>query len=102
MVEGSIGKQLMAEVETRESRKVQIRAVLGCHLLAESVEDKRVVAMKTQYPEVPDRVIKKMVPATKWEAGQIPLNRRKRRQVEKAARVVVHVFSGKDRERWKR
>ena len=102
VVEGKLGSELMDQVEKAESRKVSIRAVLECNVLAESEEEKRAVAVKTQFPQVPDRVIEMMIPATSWEAVSVPLNRRKRRQLDRAERIIIHAFSGKDRERWSR
>lgn len=102
VVEGQLGARLMEQVENSESRKVSIRAVLECHMIAESEEEKKAVAIKTQFPQVPDRVVEKMIPAVRWDSSQVPLNRRRRRQVEQATRVVVHAFAGKDKDRWRK
>ena len=57
--------------------------------------DDMLKALKQLCPEAPDRVLARVPPwATEFTGEQLPFNRRMRRAVEKARKVVIHVYSG--------
>ena len=61
------------------------------------------VLLKQEYPDLPDSICRKIVPSTKEVQGdQLPWNRRQRRQILRARRVVVHLYSGPDQKTWKK
>ena len=101
VVVGDKGKELMIEVEQASQRRARLRAVLECGMLAETKEEKVTAGLKGLFPEVPDEILEKVVGREDWEATRLPFNRRRRRQIEQAQRVVIHVFAGGDVNKWK-
>ena len=58
--------------------------------------------MRKEYPKLPEEVIMRTIPDLSKEVDttKLPWNRRKRRSLEKAERVILHLFSGKDEKSW--
>ena len=53
------------------------------------------------FPEVPACLIENVACDGQWNADRLPWNRRKRRAIEKAKFVVLHLYSGNDDKTWK-
>ena len=96
------GEKLMMEIEDMEKKRAKVRAILECSVLAEDQWEKEVAELRTLFPEVPSRILEQVPGESQWDSGQIPLNRRKRRQLEKAKYIVINMFSGGDGSRWSR
>ena len=101
VVIGERGRQLMEEVEKAGQRRARLRAVLECGVLAETKEEKTTAGLKGLFPQVPDDILEKIIGKEDWDASRLPFNRRRRRQVEKAQKIVIHVFAGGDPGKWK-
>ena len=100
VVSMKIGMNIMREVEEAQRRKAKIRSILACGMLAEDDEGKKAAALKSEYPDVPDRILERALGLQQWDGHMLPMNRRARRRVERAASVVVHVFSGPNPQPW--
>ena len=94
------GKKLMKEVEEAEERRIRVRAILQCGVLAENEQEKRVAGLKSRYPEVPDRILERMPGEAQWDVRQVPVNRRRRRQIDQAKKIIIDMFAGGDKKRW--
>ena len=94
------GLEIMREVEEAQKRKAKIRSILACGLLAEDDEGKKAAELKSEYAEVPDRILERVLGNQRWDGHMLPMNRRARRRVEKATTVVVHLFSGPNPQPW--
>ena len=60
------------------------------------------VVLKQEFPDLPDQITNKVVP--KWktiDSNCLPWSRRRRRQLERAKRVVIHLYSGQDEKTWR-
>ena len=112
MIEGNLGRALIDELE-RESQTVSARTALvrmlvkQPALLGELGEvDPSVLLtlmLKGEFPDLPEEICSKVVPTMREIPGdQLPWNRRRRRQIDKAKRIVLHLFSGEDEKIWRR
>ena len=101
MVEQSWGKILMQEVEEAERRRARVRAVLACGILAEGLHEKKVAELCSLYPEVPHRILERIPGEEEVDMQQVPLNRRSRRKIQRAEKVVIHMYSGPGEAKWK-
>ena len=101
VVMGEKGRELMEEVERAGQRRARLRAVLECGMLAETKEEKTTAGLKGLFPEVPDDILEKVIGAEDWDASRLPFNRRRQKQIERAQRIIIHVFSGADSTKWK-
>ena len=111
MLESQLGMKLMKEMELQSkltmARLALMKAVIQQpHLLGELTHaDPELllsVMLKKEFPDVPDNIIEKVVP--KWQeiqGEQLPWNRRQRRSIDRAERIVVHLYSGQDVRTWK-
>ena len=60
------------------------------------------LVMKKEFPKLPDNIINKVVPTWKpVDSESLPWNRRRRRTIERAKRIIIHLYSGKDQKSWK-
>ena len=59
--------------------------------------------MKKVFPDLPDEVVLKTIPDLSGPVNteELPWNRRRRRRIEKARKVVLHLFSGPDEKEWR-
>ena len=111
MVDQVVGMKLIDEVE-KENKIAQVKAAmvktmlrspeLVMNLPGVDPEVVLTVLLKGEFPDLPDTIIGKVVPRMKTVQGEdLPWNRRRRRQIDKAKRVVLHLYSGKDEKSWK-
>ena len=100
MVSDPVGRQLMDEIEASERRKARIRSVLDCGIIAETDYEKQIAELVSLFPEVPLRLLENIPGEKDWNPELIQVNRRMRRRLQKADRIVIDMFSGPDKGRW--
>ena len=101
-VDAEWGQRMMLEAENEGRRRAHVRSVVACGLLAESQYEKDLAELKSEFPLVPEYILEKIPGAERWSSENIPMNRRQRRKIQLAKRVIVHAFAGDDDGRWKR
>ncbi len=94
-VQRSTGEELMKEIEILEEERAALRAVFLGGRVAESDEEKAIVKLKEMFPEVPLELLEKVPGKRNWSGHDLPFNRRRRRQIDQAKTVIVHLFAGK-------
>lgn len=99
-VEWKVGEELMEEIEKAEDSVASLRAVFLGAKTAQSEEEKNVLKLKKIFPEVPMELLERVPGKRQWSGHELPFNRRRRRQIELARTVVVHLFAGKADPRW--
>ena len=101
-IEVGRGEMLMDEIEDMERRKARVRAILKCNMLAENEYEKEVAALTSMFPTTPLRILEGVPGDKEWDPEQLPVNRRKRRQISKAKRIVIDMFAGPHEKRWRK
>ena len=75
-------------------------------MMHESTELALTVKLKALFPLLPDEVLMRAVPdlsnAQNLDGSLLPWNRRKRRRLDQAKQLVVHLFSGPDQRFWEK
>eukprot|EP00434_Breviolum_minutum_P014564 symbB.v1.2.012841.t1/scaffold887.1/size155094/8 len=94
------GKMMMQDIEDLEKRRAKIRSILVDGVLAEDEYEKKVAELRTMFPVAPLRVLERIPGEESWDANQLPFNRKARRKIMKADRVMVNMFAGSDVKRW--
>ena len=97
-----IGRALMEEIEEMEASRVALRKVALGQCSAETSEQHTIMELKKLFPEVPLRLLERIPGKHDWSGHELPFNRRRRRQIELAKTVVIHLFAGKEDPRWKK
>ena len=105
-VEASLCLDLIQEVEARRASAMirstrEVSAVGDSALDWDRLDDDKFLAsldrwVRNHYGEVPERVLKKLVPKETYEAADSGLNRHARRRLERGS-AFVHLFSGEQR-----
>ena len=117
MVHRSLGQEMIDRLEKRQSNLLK-KAILVKTLIenpqgnefqamCDSPELALTVKLKSLFPELPDEILMRVVPdMSQLHAGfdghRLPWNRRKRRRLERAKKLVIHVFSGPDSKYWEK
>ena len=104
-VDEGLGRELIGEIERSMVRERARLAVLkgdgGCdELEVEEVHHLR--ELRELFPEVPLRILVRILPKVGWTGESLPWNRHERRRLRKAREVVVHLFSGDTKKFWQR
>ena len=84
-----------------EKRKARVRAVMECGVMAEGWFEKEVAQLRMQFPQVPQRILERMVGSEELDMTQVPVNRRRRRTIAQAKRIIINMFSGGAEDRWR-
>ena len=96
------GRRLMEQVEEMHSRKLALKSVKTRPRTENVTEDEK--SMRFFYdlfPQVPQHIAEKVVGFHNFDASRIPWNRRMRKKVEEATTLVVHLYCGKNKEKWR-
>ena len=111
MVEKQVGTKMMDQLEHHScvatARIALVRAILQQPGLMSHMADLDTttllsIMLKKEFPDLPDSICAKIVPKeTEVQGDQLPWNRRLRRRMMKARRIVLHLFSGSDEKTWK-
>ena len=100
-----LGRELIAEIERSMVRERARLAVLNAEENQNELELGEIHHLKELrelFPEVPLRLLVRILPKVGWKGESIPWNRHERRRVRKAREVVVHLFSGDTKKYWQR
>ena len=100
VVPEEVGRELMRKVEKLQHESCQIMAILAGEDVGTSVLHERLQQVRLLFPEVPLRLLQQVVGSVDWEAENLSLNRKRRRQVEKAKTLVIYAFSGPEDKEW--
>ena len=100
VVPEEVGHELMKKVENMQHESCRIRAILAGEDVGTSALHERLQQVKVLFPEVPIRLLQQVLGSSNWEAEQLPLNRKRRKQVEKAKTLVIYAFSGPEDKEW--
>ena len=101
VVDKAWGNKLMQSVEDWERSRVAVRAVMLGEKKPATRQEEEVRRLREVFPEVPMSILEKLPGDEEWDPAQLPFNRKKRRQMEKAKVVVLNLFSGQDPGVWK-
>lgn len=99
-VEKEWGERLMKEIEELEKRRAKLRMIMANGVVAETKYEKDVAELHAMFPMVPLRILERVPGERDWEATQLPWNRRRRRKIEKAEKIVINMCSGPDEKKW--
>ena len=116
MVTRQLGQEMIARLEHQQVRLVRKALLLKSMLVDPSAESLEAVKnstemaltlkMKMMFPDLPDEVLMKVIPdlsSLKGNEGhRIPWNRHKRRRLQQAKSIVIHLFSGPDHRFWEK
>lgn len=102
VVDSKWGEILMNEVEEGERKKARVRSILCRGSCPQDQWEQQIAELKVKFPEAPMRVLERIPGEKDFDETQLPLNRRRRRQIEQAKNIIIHMFAGGDAGRWKR
>ena len=102
VVDSKWGEILMNEVEEGERKKARVRSILCRGSCPQDQWEQQIAELKVKFPEAPMRVLERIPGEKDVDETQLPLNRRRRRQIEQAKNIIIHMFAGGDAGRWKR
>ena len=102
MVEASAALELIEEMELlEEQHRLRLAAMkLPIDQLTDQPELAMIRALGEFFPNVPEEIMSRIVPCMEVDGGTLPWNRRRRRKVEKAEKVVIHLFAGANEKEW--
>ena len=100
VVPEEVGMELMKKVEKLQHETCRIRAILAGEEEGTSVLHERLQQVKLLFPQVPLRLLQHVGGSSTWESETLPLNRKRRRQIEKAKTLVIYAFSGPEDKQW--
>ena len=113
MVSQADGQRLLEWLELYYVHQWRKLAVVKTLVADHTLVDKRTLdaevamtlKMKEIFPDLPDEMMMKLVPwleQVKAEnfGAKLPWNRHKRRRIQKAKNIILHVFSGADHKYW--
>ena len=112
MIERHLGMVLMEKLENDSritaARTALVKAIVQQPGLLKDLhyvdpETLLTIMLKKEFPDLPDTICRKVVPRMAEEVNgeQLPWNRRMRRRILKARRVILHLYSGPDQKTWK-
>eukprot|EP00435_Cladocopium_sp_Y103_P053777 s587_g17.t1 len=115
MIESAQGHQLLQWLELYQLHQRRKLAMVKTLLTSPEELDKNqmnlelalTARLRQQFPQLPDDVMMRLVPYMEMlqsenMGNKLPWNRRKRRRLQRAKHVVIHVFSGADHSFWDR
>ena len=117
MVSRTLGSEMIDRLEQRQVHLVKKALMVKTLLenpepgelssLGDSTELALTVKLKSMFPLLPDDILMKVVPdmaqlSQGFDGHLLPWNRRRRRRLERARQIGVHLFSGPDTKYWER
>ena len=112
MVEGmcptvteGLGRELIVEIERSMVRERAGLAVLNGEESRSALEVEEVHhlrELRELFPDVPLRLLVRILPKVGWTGETLPWNRHERRRVRRAREVVIHLFSGDTKKYWQK
>lgn len=101
-LEHNVGMKIMLEVEQMMMRGDFAVRMLGGVEKSEKDEEmlKKLQEVKKEFPLVPDAILNRIPGRSSYDPTQLPLNRKMRRRVQNAEKVIIHLYSGPDPKEW--
>ena len=101
-LEHDVGMKIMLEVEQMMMRGDFAVRMLGGVEKSEKDEEmlKKLQEVKKEFPLVPDAILNRIPGRSSYDPTQLPLNRKMRRRVQNAEKVIIHLYSGPDPKEW--
>ena len=96
------GLRLMEEVEQLQSGRAAIRAMLTGESNIDPKQQSKIEGLKNWFEQVPMDLLEKIPGNQQWRPESLPWNRRRRRQCERAKRLIVYMCSGPEEKEWLR
>ena len=110
MIDCQLGMNMMKQLEDDSlrttARSALVRAILQRPNLLNDLpaldsETLLTLMLRKEFPDLPESICQKIVPKVAEVRGdQLPWNRRQRRRILRARRVILHLYSGKDQKTW--
>ena len=96
------GKRLMEQVEEMHTRRAALRSVRDRPREADTTEDERSLRFFFNlFPDVPQYIAEKVIGYADYDTSRLPWNRKVRRRIEEASCLILHLYSGKNKAKWK-
>ena len=96
------GMRLMEEVEQLQSGRAAIRAMLTGESNIDPRQQSKLEGFKSWFEQVPMDLLEKIPGNPQWRPESLPWNRRRRRQCERAKRLIIYMCSGPEESEWLR
>ena len=97
-----VGLKIMTEIEQMMKKGDFAIKMLGG--VSRSEEDaqqlRRLQEIKKEFPEVPDGILHRIPGNPNYDSEKLPLNRKMRRRVKRAERIILHLYSGPNPKEW--
>ena len=103
MAEESTALKLIERMEQMREQLNWKLSLLKGEVIAKitpSYEEVMLRALKEFYVDVPDHILAKLVVSQDFGTERLPWNRRRRRTIERARKIHVHLFSGDGKKWW--
>ena len=94
------GMELLYEVEEFNRRKVKLRRAVTHPQPDRDREEEFMSRLARLFPEVPLRILERVPGKLNYDNDTMAINRRTRRQVERAETVILNLFSGPNTKIW--
>jgi len=97
------GKRVMEQVEEMHTRRAALRSVRHRPREDDVSEDERSLRFFFNlFPDVPQYIAEKVIGYADYnDTSRLPWNRKVRRRIEKASCLILHLYSGKNKAKWK-
>ena len=96
------GKRLMEQVEEMHTRRAALRSVKHRPRDEDASEDERSLRFFFNlFPDVPQYIAEKVIGYADYDTSRLPWNRKVRRRIEEASCLILHLYSGKNKAKWK-
>ena len=100
MVEESVALRMIEQMEHKKADfnwKLALLKGQTSSVENPTYEEAMLRAVKEFFVDVPDQILARLVVAQVYDPVKLPWNRRRRRTIERAERVHVHLFSGEEK-----
>ena len=94
------GLRLMEEVEQLQCGRAAIRSMLTGEREVDPTQRTKMEMLKKCFPQVPLDLLQKVPGNQQWKPESLPWNRRRRRQCERARKLVIYMCSGPEESEW--
>ena len=95
------GRRLMEQVEEMHTRKVALKTIKSRPRTENVTEDEK--SMRFFYdlfPNAPQHIAERVIGFSNYDPSRLPWNRRTRKRIEEATTLVIHLYCGKNKNKW--
>ena len=100
MVEEDVALEMIDQMEHKKAELIWKLAMLKGQVESTkslTYEEAMLKALKEFFVDVPDSLLARLVVTQEYDVTKLPWNRRKRRTIERARRIHLHLFSGTEK-----